>query len=161
MFQIAVASGLSILIIILLVVVGIDTKRVADSVLDIRGEIYSQTRQSEQIAVLREEAIRAEDRQAVLEEALPKRDELFSFPNQIGSIGSQSDVGVNLTFGGEGERQIEYTLVAQGSYSNIAGFVRKLEEILFMNISSFGINQSADTYSLNLSGNVFFNGEEN
>lgn len=161
MLQIVITAGLSVAIIFLLTIVGIDTKNVAERVIETKTEINTQIKQSEEITRLREEAARAEDKQKVLENVLPKKDELFSFPKELTAIGTKEAVETNFSFGNEGGGQIGYNLVTRGSYTNITDFIRILEnDIPFMNISSFNLVFGGGEYSVNLNGNVFFNGEE-
>lgn len=160
--QIAIAAGLLVSIIFLLVIVGIDTKSVAERVIETRTEVNTRIKQSREIMRLREEAAIAEDKQKALGAILPKRDELFSFPNQIAKISTEKVVGTSFSFGNESDGQIAYNLAVQGSYTNIVEFVKTLErDIPFMDISSFNLNSSGDGgYSLDLRGSLFFNGEE-
>ncbi|OGY57770.1 MAG: hypothetical protein A3C03_00435 [Candidatus Colwellbacteria bacterium RIFCSPHIGHO2_02_FULL_45_17] len=159
--QIAVAAGLSALIIILVVIVGVDTKNMAERVIETRTEINKRTKQSSEIARLREEAKSAEDKKAILEGTLPQKDELFAFPSEIAQIGLEKDVIPNFIFGSESGKQINYTLTVRGGYTNITEFVKALENnIPFMNISSFNLVLGENAYSINLGGNVFFNGEK-
>ena len=61
--QTAIAVGLSVVIISLLIIVGLDTKNIAERVIETRTEIDKQVKQSGEIARLREEAATAEDKQ--------------------------------------------------------------------------------------------------
>ena len=159
--QIIIATGLSVVIISLLIIVGIDTKSIAGDIIEARTEIDARAKQSREIIRLREEAAIAEDKQKVLEGVLPQKDELFLFPNQITKIGTEKSVGTSFGFGQEGDGQIGYNLVAQGSYTNITEFLKVLEnDIQFINILSFGLVSMDNGYDVNLNGNVFFNAEE-
>ena len=159
--QIAIAAGLSVIIIFLLIIVGVDTKNIAEKMTEMRTEINAQTKQSREITRLKGEAAIAEDKQKVLEAVFPKKDELFSFSNKITEIGTEKSVGTNFSFGSESSSQIGYNLIAQGGYTNIIEFINALgSDIPFMNISSFDLVLGGGGYSVNLSGNVFFNGEE-
>lgn len=159
--QTSIAVGLSFFIVFLLVIVGIDTRNVATEVIDTRVEINTRVKQSGEIARLREEAERAAPKKAILENVIPKKDELFTFPNQIAQIGSSQDLIANFTFGSESEGQINYSLIARGNYEDIAEFARKLKnDIPFMSISSFDLVLGAGEYNMNFAGKVFFNGKE-
>jgi len=110
---------------------------------------------------LRGEAAMAESKQKTLDNALPKKDELFSFPNQIAKISAEKAVGTNFSFGREDVGQIGYNLTIQGSYASIFEFIKVIEnDIPFMNISLFNLTLNDNEYGVNLNGNVFFNGEE-
>ena len=159
--QIATASGLSLLIIVLMVIVGVDTKNISQNIISTRTDMNTRMRQSEYVAVLREETLRAEPKREILEGLLPKKDELFSFPKDVTALGSQSNVGVSFDFGSEGDGQIDYSLMVQGSYGSIAEFIRKIEDnFVFINISTFTLISRGNDYSIDLKGNAFFNDEE-
>ena len=161
MLQIIIGAGLSVAMVFLLTIVGVDTKNIAERVIETKTEINIQIKQSEEISLLREEAAKAEDKQRVLENALPKKDELFSFPKEVTAIGTKEAVETNFSFGNEGDGSIGYNLAVKGSYINVTNFIRILEnDIPFMNISSFNLVFGGGEYSANLSGNVFFNDEE-
>lgn len=159
--QTSIAVGLSVFIVFLLVIVGIDTRNVATKVIDTRVEINTRTKQSGEIARLTEEAKQAAPKKVILGDAIPKKDELFTFPNQVAQIGSEQDVIAKFTFGSESGEQINYSLITRGSYENITEFVRTLKnDIPFMNISSFDLVLGAGEYNMNFTGKVFFNGKE-
>jgi len=156
--QIAFASGISLFIVVLIIIVGFDTRNIANEIVNIRSEISMQKKQADQLAVLKEEAAKAEARQVKLENALPTKDELFSFPARITSIGNEAGVAASISFGAESSEAIAYTIIAQGGYVNLLDFVKKIEDILFINITSFEITQGDNGFDLNLKGSVFFNG---
>src|SRR3989338_7317595 len=151
--QIATASGLSLLIIVLMVIVGVDTKNISQNIISTRTDMNTRMRQSEYVAVLREETLRAEPKREILEGLLPKKD--------VTALGSQSNVGVSFDFGSEGDGQIDYSIMVQGSYGSIAEFIRKIEDnFVFINISTFTLISRENDYSIDLKGNAFFNDEE-
>ena len=159
--RIAIAASLPVVMVLLLVVVGIDTKNIADRVIEIRTEINTRTKQSQDIIRLRGEAEKAEGEKTVLENILPQKDELFSFSDQVTAAGTDNSVNTNFSFADEREGRIGYNLVGAGSYVDIADFVKSLEDdIPFMVISSFSINLVDTEYNIDLRGNVFFNGQE-
>ena len=159
--QIAIAAGLSGIIIFLLIIIGLDTKKVANDIIETRTEIHTRNKQAQNIAQLREEAAKAEERQKILNNVLPQKDELFSFSDEITAIGANSNVNTNFSFGSEGEKQIGYSIVGTGNYSNIVDFLKTLEDdVAFIYISSFNLVLGDAGYDVNLSGSVFFNEQE-
>lgn len=159
--QVVIGSCLALAMLVILAIVGFDTKKVADNVLETKSIISTREAQTKEITRLKEEAAIAADKKTIIESILPKKDDLFSFPGRITSIGSAQNVRASFSFGREEEKHIGYGIVAQGDYLDIVNFVRVLEEdIQFMSLSSFDITSGDGGYTINLGGNLFFNGEE-
>jgi len=159
--QAAIAAGLFVAIIVLLVVVGLDSKRVASEVIKTRTGINTRTKQAQNVAQLKEEAVKAGEKQEILEGILPKKDQLFYFSDEIAAIGAQNTVEASFSFGSESGNQIEYNLTGVGDFGNIIDFVKVLEDdVSFINISTFNLGFKDGKHSISLNGNVFFNGEE-
>jgi len=159
--QASIAIGLSLFIVLLMIIIGIDTKKVADRVIETRIAIDAQVKQSREITRLREEAESAGPKLTVLEDVLPPKDELFTFPSEITEIGSANNVTAGFTFGNEGDGTINYNISARGTYGNVTEFVEALrDQIPFMNITSFDLVQGEGEYNMNLAGSVFFDDEK-
>ena len=159
--QIAMAAGLVAVIAVVLFIIGADTKSVADEVIFAKGEIDIQRRQADELARLRGESEKAKPKFAILEEIFPSRDDLFSFPDEISDLAGENGVTARLTFDSEDDGSIGYKLAVQGSYEGINGFIKAIEDnIPFMSMTSVDVILSGDVYNAEISGRVFFNGEE-
>lgn len=157
--RIVIAISLPAVMIVLLTVIGIDTKNIAKQVVGTRTGISTRIRQSQNIARLEREASEADEKLVILKETLPSKDELFIFPNDIAEIGSQASVETSFSFAGEGEKEIGYNIIATGGYSQILDFLNIIEDdIPFMNVSAFSLISAESGFSINLRGSIFFNG---
>lgn len=144
-------------ILIGLFLVGIDTKNVAKEVMETRAELKSRINQLNQLAQLREEARLAQSKMGSLENLLPKRDELFSFPTRVESLADSHGLSISFTFGNEAAGAINYSIVVQGPYGEIANFLDSVErDLSFMSVTNMDINAQGGVYRANISGKVFF-----
>jgi len=156
--RIAIAVGLPLVLIIVLVVIAIDTKNLAEDVVDTRNEVDLRVKQSDDIARLKEEAEQAVERRGALGNVLPQRDELFSFSSEIEELAAEDSVQVNFDFGSEGQNQIAYNLSASGGYSEIINFLDTIEnDVPFMNLRTFNLSSESGQFTIDLNGSVFFN----
>lgn len=155
--QIATAVGLIGIIFVALLLTGIDTRNIAEEVVDARREVNMQVKRLSGLAELSEEAELAEPRLEVLRNVLPKRDELFSFPDEIAAFASGYGVGLSFSFRGETERNIGYNIVILGDYEEVVSFIEALEENFpFMSIEETSIFLQGEEYNARIKGNVFF-----
>ena len=158
--NITIAVGAVIGIIVLLIVVGADTKKIAGDVISTRSELKTEIEQINKLAQLRDEAKLAEPKFVTLENILPKRDDLFSFPAQIEELATSHGLPSKFSFGNESEGSIQYSiLVENGTFEKIFRFVKAIEEDRpFMSISRFGMVLGEVGYNGTIDGILFFDG---
>lgn len=155
--QVGITLGVLGVIATAIFFVGKDIRATTDQVLATRREVQSTIRQLSDLARLREEARIAEPRREVLEDALPRRDELFSFPDEIQALAAENDVSVSFAFGAEEAGSIGFSVNAFGPYGAVTRFINALEEeYLFINLSSFDIIASGNAYQGSVTGSIFF-----
>lgn len=154
---ILVSIGAVGVILVGLVLVGIDTKNVAEEVVETRAELKMGIDQLDKLAQLREEAKLAQSRIESLENLLPDRDELFSLPTQVETLAASQGLSARFTFGSERDGSINYSITAQGLYREIATFLDSIEKgIPFMNVATTDIIIAGEEYRANIGGKVFF-----
>ena len=157
LFKLAIAVGLVGIVLTSLILIGLDTRDIAAEVIESKKEVNVKIRQMNKLAQLREEAKTADSYSPRLEGALPNKDELFSFPDEIRAMASENGVNANFAFGSEGADSIEYNLSVQGTYSELVNFIKALEDkIFFISISGMDIVSQENGYVLNIKGNLFF-----
>ncbi|MBI2010682.1 MAG: hypothetical protein HYS89_00365, partial [Candidatus Colwellbacteria bacterium] len=121
-------------------------------------------REINELSRLREEAKLAEPRLASLRDFFPKRDELFTFSDDLQSLASSNNLGLSFSFGGEekGESgkpgRADFTGTVQGGYPGILEFIQGLEELDYLaNLVSFDIiAEGNNRYNATLKGEIFF-----
>lgn len=155
--QLGITVGVLSVVALAIFFVGKDIKSTTAQVLLTRREISATIRQLSDLARLRDEARRAEPKFAVLRNALPRRDELFSFPENIYALAEQNDVAASFTFGNEEEDRIAFSLSANGTYDAVVRFIGVVErEYPFIDLSGFDIIRSEGGYLAQMQGNIFF-----
>ncbi len=97
-----------------------------------------------------------------LKNALPQKNELFVFQNEIRQIASSQGLTADLRFIGEEEGgsvgKASFNLEVYGDYNRIMTFIKDLESSrYFINFGNFEINtQSGTSYQAKISGKVFY-----
>lgn len=152
-----VSIGAVGVILVGLFLVGIDTKNVAEEVVKARAELKMGIDQLDKLAQLREESKLAQSRIGSLENLLPSRDELFSFPTRVETLAANQGLSARFTFGSEGDGSIDYSLDVQGLYGEIVNFLDSIEKNMpFMNVAGTDIIIAGEEYRASISGKVFF-----
>lgn len=156
--NITIAVGAVIGIVVLLIVIGADTEKIAGDVVSTRNELKTEIEQISRLAQLRDEAKLAEPKFAVLENILPKKDELFSFPAKIEELAKSQGLSSKFSFGAESEKSIQYSIIIQnGTYEEILRFVKTIEEDKpFMSIGSLDMVSGGSGYNATINGTLFF-----
>lgn len=116
------------------------------------------------LATLREESKRGMGYLDLLNQALPKRDELFSFSRVVDAAARNRKINLNFAFGTElpgsdvAPSSIGFTMSTSGEYEKTINFLRDLETQRFLvTFSTFDITQTAvNTYDAHIFGQVFF-----
>lgn len=158
--NITIAVGSVIGIAVLLVLIGVDIGKIAGEVVTIRSELKMEIEQINRLAQLRDEAKLAGPKFATLENILPKKDELFSFPAKMEELAKNQGLSSAFSFGAESEGSIQYSIIVQGgTFEEIFRFVKTIEEDrLFMNIISLDMILGEAGYNGTINGTLFFDG---
>lgn len=158
--NITIGVGTVIGIAVLLVFIGVDTSKIAGEVVTTRGELKMEIEQINKLAQLRDEAKLAGPKFATLENILPKKDELFSFPTKMEELAKNQGLASIFSFGTESEKSIQYSIIIQGgTFEEIFRFVKTIEEDKpFMSINSLDMVLGGVGYNGAISGILFFDG---
>ncbi|HEY4498239.1 MAG TPA: hypothetical protein VJA63_01220 [Candidatus Paceibacterota bacterium] len=164
LFNIGLSLSFILFALVALVVLARDIKSQADYTTATRSELKLRLKEINELARLREEAKLAEPKLASLRGFFPKRDELFTFSDDLQSLARDNNLGLSFNFGSEekgesGESgRAEFTSVVQGSYPGILKFIEGLEEIDYLaNLVSFDIiAEGSNSYNATLKGEIFF-----
>ena len=158
--NITIAVVTVIVIAILLVVIGADTKKIAEDVIVTKSELKTEIEQINILAQLRDEAKVADQKFATLENILPKKDDLFSFPAKMEELAKSKGLLSTFSFGAESEGSIQYSFVVQnGTFEEIFRFVKTIEEDqIFMSINRLDMVLGGEGYNGTINGVLFFDG---
>lgn len=158
--NISIAIGAVIGIAVLLVVIGADTSKIASEVITAKNELKTGIEQLKVIAQLRDESKIANSNFEILENVLPKKDDLFSFPEKMEELAKSKGLISTFSFGKESEGSIQYSFVVQnGTFEEIFRFVKTIEEDqIFMSINSLDMVLGGEGYNGTINGVLFFDG---
>ena len=156
----SIAIGAVVGIAVLLVVIGVDTSKIASEVVTAKNELKTGIEQLKVLAQLRDEAKIADQKFATLENILPKKDDLFSFPAKMEELAKSKGLLSTFSFGAESEGSIQYSFVVQnGTFEEIFRFVKTIEEDqIFMSINSLDMVLGGEGYNGTINGVLFFDG---
>lgn len=158
LIQIGVSLGIALVILTLVIFLGLDIGKRANDVAVSRGELNGKIKQLNNLAELQSDKETSEIYSIKLQEVLPKRDDLLSFPSRIDAIAGSHNVASQFSFGNESDKNIQFSLVIQGNYNNIVSFIETIEkDILFLDLESFDVVGSDIEYSAKLVGTIYFN----
>lgn len=164
LFNIGLSLTLTLFAMATIVFLGRDIKNQADYTSATRSELNLRLKEINELARLREEAKLAEPKEASLKGLFPKRDELFTFSDDLQSLADDNNLGLAFNFGSEerGESgqpgRAEFTATVQGSYGGILKFIQGLEGMNYLaNLVSFDIiAEGSGRYNATLKGEIFF-----
>lgn len=140
-----------------------DIERRAGNIQDFQRTIASRANAVGTLASLRADAERARIYSSVLENILPTKDQLISFPKEFELIASKQHIRLAASFGNERAGTdaepgaIAFTFKAQGTFPNILAFLSAAESsryILQWNTFEF-LRGKNDDYTAVISGLVF------
>jgi len=154
--------GISLIVVIIILIsislLSSDIGNKADVIAISRNNQNEKIQQLNNLAKLQTEREKALPDLAVLRNVFPKRDDLLAFPNTLDKIAVENNVGMQFSFGNEGEGSIQFDMVLQGSYNDIANFIGTVESgIIFIDIQTIDITGSEGAYRATTKGKIFFN----
>lgn len=158
-FQILLFLGILIIFGGALIFLGGDIKNTATKINSTKEDLDIKLMQLSDLARLREDVKLANARLPILQDVLPNKDELLSFPNRLNNIAGQNEVDINFEFGNEQENNIDFNLIIEGDYGAISKFIEEIELTMpFINFSNLDLVQigTSDTYRSTLKGIIFF-----
>ncbi|HEY4496918.1 MAG TPA: type 4a pilus biogenesis protein PilO [Candidatus Paceibacterota bacterium] len=154
-----------IVLISIMVYLGIQIKESASTIYSTRQDLRDKTHNISELSQLRLAAKEAEPFLEKLEAAIPSKDELFSFADDLKEIARMNDLGLNFKFvgeaiisGGLGSQKFEAN--AQGDYRDITFFIRELERSGYItNVLDVNILKQGSLFNALLIGEVYFNAQ--
>lgn len=161
--NIAVASGILIILLFTLFLVSRDVQTQATSIRTAKSDLKTRTQQLSDLARLREEAGTARPNLVKLEAAIPNRDKLFSVRRELEQLAGKNNLAINFSFGGESQKKnnlggINFDLKLRGGDFNIRSFVSEVESSYpFVKITTLDMVRQENDFSAALKGQILFN----
>jgi len=134
------------------------------SIAGARRELNLNNQKVISLADLKKDSKIAESYFGILNRALPKKEELYLFKQEVFRLGEISGLGrPGFTFGGEtastedAPGKVRFAVTADGEYVKIFAFMKSLEKTsYFTNLTNFDIIQRNGKFNGQLGGEVFF-----
>lgn len=164
-FIIAISIALvgTLILAIILIVIGLKIKNMTQDILNQKSEISAKQQRIEAFSLLEKDAVNAAKYTSILQNALPTKDELITFKQELDSLAQKTDVTISFTFGTEGSeiqggvKGLAFQVVVGGTLGQILNFFREMEKNRFIiNISDMDLNKQGNVFRGNLNGQVYF-----
>jgi len=159
---IGVPLGISLILTTILFFVGSNISKRTDQIRQLRRDLLFRTQLTESLALLRKDSQQAKNYVVEIENILPNRDQLVSFPRDLSTIARQTKVELNSSLGQENSegigklRQTDFTITSQGPFDNFIDFLKSLETArYFINLKSIDFTRQDNNFSALLTGRVF------
>ncbi len=160
---IGIPLGICLILITSLFFVGSDISKRTEQIKHLRSEISFALHSTESLAILNKDSEQAKNYIVQLENILPQRDRLVTFPRDINIIAKQSQVDANSTLGQEeskggdaGLRQTNFSVTGQGSFDNLINFLKFLEGSQYLvSLKMLDFTQQDGDFKTLLTGQVF------
>ena len=163
MVAISIALGGTLVLAIILIVLGLKISNSTQDILSRKAEIVNKQQKIGAFALLGEDSQSALKYTTILENALPTKDELITFDQEIKSLAQKTGATASFTFGAEsgeiqgGVRGLGFQLVLSGSFEQILNFFREMEKSRFViNIMDISLDKQSNTFRGFLNGLVYF-----
>jgi Tfp pilus assembly protein PilO len=161
--QLIVAFSCVIFIALIIIVLNIDINKRTARIEERKLQVLMQAQSILVLSDLKKEAIQAQSDLALLQSALPTRDQLISLPRELEQLAKTHTVDLGFSFGSESpstETQpgsIRFTMSLGGSLDDLLNFMRAFEtNKYFINLSSVDLSRREGTrFSLGTSGEIF------
>src|SRR3989344_8290602 len=159
----SVALGAIVIIVIVVLYLGSDISRKADFISENQSKVLKASNDIGLLTKLKEQEKVADAAFFKLNNALPRRDALFSVSRDIGDMAKNRGLTFGSKFGEEvaptknKPGYIRVEMNTSGSYADIVSFIRDIESSsYFINLTSFDIVRQGSTFSALLNGQVSF-----
>jgi hypothetical protein len=166
LIQIGITVGSIVLLGILIAYVFGDVRSVGESIRATRAALVARTQAISSLSELRTDAARATLLVNQLRNALPSRESLFIFSEDINRIARENNITPTFSFGSEiagsagTPSKIEFLINVAGDYQAVLSFINSLESSrYFTRVKSVELlSQGANTtaYQAIMSGEIFF-----
>ncbi|MDD5098791.1 MAG: type 4a pilus biogenesis protein PilO [Candidatus Colwellbacteria bacterium] len=146
--------------------VGSDIESVHDSIRSMKNVFATKAQMTSSLAELRQTREEAESAMSILRNALPDRESLFIFTNEVSRIAQTRGLTAVSSFGSEipgsesAPGRIEFTINISGEYDKIVEFIKEVETSrYFTSVKSFDfVSQGANTsgYQAIITADIFY-----
>lgn len=157
-----VPLGIGLILMVILFFTGSDITKRTDQIKQLRGDLLFRMRLTESLALLRKDSQQAQNYVFEVENILPSRDQLVSFPRDLSVIARQNNIELNSSLGKEiseglGElRQTDFTMTGLGPLDDFINFLKSLETArYFVNLNSLDFTRQDNDFKALLTGQVF------
>jgi len=141
-----------------------DIKLLSDSIAQERSQVADRGNEISLLFDLRKELKEAELYFSILDNALPKRENLYVFNQEVLRLGHVNNLDrPSFSFGSEIlstdtlPGRAKFTIFVSGAYADILGFLRDLERSrYFIKIENFDMVERDNKFNAQLVGEVFF-----
>ena len=161
--NIAVASGILIVLLFALFLVSRDVQTEAASIKTAKSDLKTRVQQLNDLARLREETKTARPNSVKLGAAVPNKDELFSVRRELEQLAGKNNLTQNFSFGSEAQKEkglgsINFELKLQGGDFSIRSFVDEVESSYpFVRIIALDMVRQENDFSATIKGQILFN----
>ncbi len=158
---IGVPLSICLLLAIALFFIGSDIAKKTEQIVESRVELVFRLQVTETLALLTKDAQQAQNYTAQLNSILPTRDQLVTFPRELGTIARQNKIDVSAVLGKENSSagklaQTDFTITGQGTLDNFVNFLRSLGTgNYFINLRSVDMNKQDGNFGILINGSVF------
>lgn len=159
-----IITGISIILVVaIIIVLNIDINKRAKRIEERKQEAFMQTQIVLAFSSLKKEAELARGDLALLEAALPNRDELISLPRGLEVIAKKHEIDLGFSFGTEvaaTETQpgsIRFTMSLGGGFDNLLRFMKDFElNPYYISLNSVDlVKREGSRFSLGTTGEIF------
>jgi len=161
--SLSVILGTLLIIAVVIVYLGFDISTKASFISDTQTQLFKRVADIANLTKLKEQEKAADAALSKLNDALPKRDSLFSVSRDLGDFARARSLSFGSKFGeesapGEGTPGfIRLEMNTGGSYADLVAFIKDIEaSSYFINLLNFDIVRQGTRFSALLNGEVFF-----
>lgn len=161
--SLSVTLGVLLVIVIVVVYLGFDILSKARFISDTQAELFARVVNISNLTKLKEQERSADAALFKLNNALPKRDALFSVSRDLGDFARSRNLSFGSKFGEEVAPKegkpgfIRLDMNVSGSYADLVAFIKDIEaSSYFINPLNFDIVRQGTKFSAIINGEVFF-----
>jgi len=159
----SITLGVLLIIAIVVIYLGLDISAKADFVSDTQARLFARVVNISNLTKLKEQERTADAALFKLNNALPKRDSLFSVSRDLSDFARSRNLSFGSKFGEEvAPREdkpgfIRLDMNVSGSYADLVAFIKDIEaSSYFINLLNFDIVRQGAKFSAVINGEVFF-----
>lgn len=161
--HLGIASAFIVIIVAIIIVLNFDINKRMKRIETRKLEAAAQAQAIFVLSDLKKESIGAKSDYALLQAALPDRDQLISFPRELDQLAKLYKVDLGFAFGNETPStdsqpgSIRFTLSLGGTLDDLIDFMKKFESnAYFISLSSVDLSKKEGSrFALGTSGEIF------